>query len=140
MSIICCSLTIAWLKIYNGQVNGKSKMKKAFCEPKNISFCPPIAVASAFAFGFADDATGELTINRSPENGGTVIFTNRADVEASFADESLHPGDLKAAASLLMVSTLEKLSAAIKADGEATKAGKALKALAKKLAKSKGKK
>lgn len=122
------------------KVNGKSKMKKAFCEPKNISFCPPIAVASAFAFGFADDATGELTINRSPENGGTVIFTNRADVEASFADESLHPGDLKAAASLLMVSTLEKLSAAIKADGEATKAGKALKALAKKLAKSKGKK
>ena len=112
-------------------------MKKAFCEPKNITFCPPIALASAFAFGFTEDATGELKISRSPENGGDVVFTKRAEIEASFADESLHPGDLKAAASALMVSTLEKLSGAIKADGDATKAGKSLKALAKKLAKKK---
>jgi tyrosyl-tRNA synthetase len=113
-------------------------MKKAFCEPKNIEFCPPIALASAFAFGLSSSSVGggELTIQRPPENGGDVVFTKRAEVEASFADESLHPGDLKAAASLLMVAILEKLSAGIKADSEATKASKALKALQKKLAKS----
>jgi hypothetical protein len=38
------------------------------------------------------------------------------------------------------VNTLEKLAASIKDDPEATKASKALKALAKKLAKSKAKK
>ena len=113
-------------------------MKKAFCEPKNITFCPPISVGSAFAFGFDPaNSTGELTISRSEENGGNVTFKNRAEVEASFADESLHPGDLKAAATALMVSTLEKLAAGIKADGDATKAAKTLKATAKKLAKKK---
>ena len=39
-----------------------------------------------------------------------------------------------------LLSFLDKLSTAIKADGDATKASKALKALAKKLAKFKGKK
>eukprot|EP00537_Pseudo-nitzschia_pungens_P004470 CAMPEP_0172366344 /NCGR_PEP_ID=MMETSP1060-20121228/14775_1 /TAXON_ID=37318 /ORGANISM="Pseudo-nitzschia pungens, Strain cf. cingulata" /LENGTH=769 /DNA_ID=CAMNT_0013090159 /DNA_START=64 /DNA_END=2373 /DNA_ORIENTATION=+ len=121
------------------KVNGKSKMKKAFCEPKNIEFCPPINVAAAFAFGLEADSSGEMTISRSPENGGDAVFKNRSELEAAFADESLHPGDLKAFASATMVSTLDKLSSAIKADGDATKAGKTLKALAKKLAKKKKK-
>jgi tyrosyl-tRNA synthetase len=115
-------------------------MKRAFCEPKNVSFCPPIAVSSALAFGCTEDSTGELSIQRSPENGGNLVFKNRGELEASFADESLHPGDLKGAASLLMVGILEKLSAGIKADGDSTKASKTLKALQKKLAKNKGKK
>lgn len=113
-------------------------MKKAFCEPKNIEFCPPIALASAFTFGFAG-IEGELTIKRSPDNGGDIVFKNRDDLEASFANESLHPGDLKAATSQIMVGILDKISAAIKSDSETTKASKALKAMAKKLAK-KGKK
>merc|ERR1711935_465567 len=55
------------------KVNGKSKMKKAFCEPKNIDFCPPISIASAFAFGDEADSTGEMIISRSPENGGDAV-------------------------------------------------------------------
>lgn len=121
------------------KVNGKSKMKKAFCEPKNIGYCPPINVASAFAFGLETDSVGEMIISRTPENGGDAVFKNRSELEAAFADESLHPGDLKAFASSTMVATLEKLSAAIKADGDSTKAGKTLKAMAKKLAKQKKK-
>ena len=120
------------------KVHGKSKMKKAFCEPKNIIFCPPIALASAFTFDFTE-GSGEMTVKRSEENGGDIMFKNIGDLEASFADESLHPGDLKAATSLIMVGILEKIAGGIKADADATKASKALKALAKKLAK-KGKK
>jgi len=119
------------------KVNGKSKMKKAFCEPKNIDYCPPISVASAFAFGLEADSTGEIIISRTPENGGDAVFKNRSELEAAFADESLHPGDLKAYASSTMVATLDKLAKAIKADGDSTKAGKTLKAMAKKLAKKK---
>lgn len=119
------------------KVHGKSKMKKAFCEPKNTAFCPPIAIASALAFGLESDSTGELTISRSEENGGNVTFTNRAQLEASFADESLHPGDLKAVSTKLIVATLEDLAGAIKADDDSNKATKALKALAKKMAKKK---
>jgi tyrosyl-tRNA synthetase len=113
-------------------------MKKAFCEPKNVAFCPPITLASTFTFGFSE-SSGELTVKRSPDNGGDLLFKNRSDLEASFADESLHPGDLKATTSQIMVGILEKISGGIKADPEATKASKALKAMAKKLSK-KGKK
>lgn len=109
-------------------------MKKAFCEPKNIAFCPPIALASTFTFGFSE-SSGEVIVKRSPDNGGDLLFKNMSDMEASFADESLHPGDLKATTSQIMVGILEKISGGIKADPEATKASKALKAMAKKLAK-----
>ena len=113
-------------------------MKKAFCEPKNTTFCPPINLASAFAFGLDPvESTGELTISRTAENGGDIVLKSRSELESSFASESLHPGDLKAAATNIMVSTLEKLASSIKADGEATKAAKALKATQKKLAKKK---
>jgi hypothetical protein len=113
-------------------------MKKAFCEPKNTGFCPPISVASAFTFGLDPvNSIGEFTISRSSENGGDIVFKNRSELEACFADESLHPGDLKAAATTLMVSTLEKLAGGIKADHDATKAAKTLKAMEKKLTKKK---
>ena len=113
-------------------------MKKAFCEPGNISFCPPISLATVFSL----DREGELKISRPPENGGDVVFRSRADMESAFAqgETVLHPGDVKGAVIPIMVSTLEKLSSAIKADGEVLKASKALKALEKKLAKNKGKK
>jgi tyrosyl-tRNA synthetase len=112
-------------------------MKKAFCEPGNTKFCPPIALASAFGFGFSDDALGEVLVKRSPDNGGDVIFKSRAEIEAAFTDESLHPGDLKVTTTALMFETMDKVAKGIKADGEAVKASKALKVLEKKLAKKK---
>jgi len=119
------------------KVNGKSKMKKAFCEPKNINFCPPISIASTFAFDLETDSASEMTISRTLENGGDLVFKTRSDLESAFAGDSLHPGDLKAFAASLMVDTLDKLSKAIKSNSEATKASKTLKATQKKLAKKK---
>mmetsp|Transcript_3202 Transcript_3202/g.5895 ORF Transcript_3202/g.5895 Transcript_3202/m.5895 type:complete len:776 (-) Transcript_3202:38-2365(-) len=117
------------------KVHGKSKMKKAFCEPGNVGFCPPIAVACALTFGFNGSGDGEITVKRSEDNGGDVTYKNRADIESDFANGDLHPGDLKAASTLIMVSTLDKLSSGIKSDGDVTKASKALKAYQKKAAK-----
>jgi tyrosyl-tRNA synthetase len=119
------------------KVNGKSKMKKAFCEPGNTTYCPPISVVSAFSFGFAQDSNGEVIICRSEDNGGDRTYINKAEIEMDFQSGALHPGDLKEAASRKMVEVLEALSNAIKADGEANKAGKALKACAKKMSKKK---
>ena len=112
-------------------------MKKAFCEPGNTSYCPPISVVSAFSFGFAQDSNGEVIICRSEENGGDRTYINKAEIEMDFQSGALHPGDLKEAASRKMVEVLEALSNAIKADGEANKAGKTLKACAKKMSKKK---
>lgn len=112
------------------KVNGKSKMKKAFCEPGNLKFCPPITLANVFA-------TVDIEIKRSPDNGGDVVYKNQADMESDFKSGALHPGDLKAAASAIMISVLEKISTEIKSDKDVTKASKSLKAFAKKLAKKK---
>lgn len=105
----------------NPKVHGKAKMKKAFCEPGNISFCPPINIASAISF---DLGGGSFTVKRSADNGGDITFANRDELSAAFADGSLHPGDLKTAVSEVILALLEKLAAALKSEGGGAKAGK----------------
>ena len=51
------------------KVHGKSKMKKAFCEPGNVDFCLPIEVFAYFG-GLENGKT--ITISRSPDNIGDV--------------------------------------------------------------------
>ena len=117
------------------KVHGKSKMKKAFCQPGNMEFCPVISVLSAFQhlnLGPSSETCDTITIHRTPENGGDVTYATAEEMTIDFANGSLHPGDLKAAASTLMVSVLERLSESIKKDGEASKGAKALKAFEKK--------
>jgi tyrosyl-tRNA synthetase len=110
-------------------------MKKAFCEPGNTDFCPPIVISSALSFGFDGQSTGTFVVTRSDENGGDVTYESRAEIEKDFSSGALHPGDLKASATTIMISTLEKLAGVIKNDGDATKASKTLKAFQKKMAK-----
>jgi tyrosyl-tRNA synthetase len=113
------------------KVHGKAKLKKAFCEPLNTAFCPPIDLASVFAMRPA------LTVERSPENGGPVHYSSRAQLEADFASGALHPGDLKASVSGTMVQVLSDVAVALKSDGVAAKAAKELKAFEKKMQKKK---
>ena len=55
------------------KVHGKSKMKRAFCKPGNVGFCPLIKLLAYFGGlddGMADGESGEVTISQSPDNGG----------------------------------------------------------------------
>lgn len=120
------------------KVHGKSKMKKAFCEPGNVDFCPPIELLAYF--GGLDIAGKEgVTISRSPENGGNVTYTSKSAILGDFASGALHPGDLKGVVSAIMVEVLTKMNGEIKGDGAAAKGVKALKAFEKKMAKQKKK-
>lgn len=112
-------------------------MKKAFCEPGNISFCPPISISAVFAFG--PPTNGVLSIKRAEDNGGDKDYTSIAELEKDFEDGSLHPGDLKAAITAIMVAVLEKLSRGVKEDKDAAKAKKDLQAFQKKVSKMKKK-
>ena len=107
-------------------------MKKSFCEPGNIKFCPPIVLSMAFG-------PSTVVINRSAENGGDLTFCSRNEMETMFENGSLHPGDLKATACAIMVKVLENISSAIKKDKIATQASKTLKAFEKKMSKKKKK-
>ena len=135
------------------KVHGKSKMKKAFCEPGNVGFCPPIELLAYFGglsdsdgIGGGEGGTDEqegggggVTVSRSPENGGTVTYTSKAALLGDFALGALHPGDLKGAAATMMVEVLTAMSGERKGDDAATKGVKALKAFEKKMAKQKKK-
>jgi tyrosyl-tRNA synthetase len=112
------------------KVHGKSKMKKAFCEPGNVEFCPPIVLANAFG-------PKEIEIKRSAENGGDVVYTSKDQMETDFRNGALHPGDLKSTASSIMMDVLDKISCIIKESKELTMASKNLKAFEKKMTKKK---
>ena len=118
------------------KVHGKSKMKKAFCEPGNVAFCPPIELLSYFG-GLGDGRA--VTVSRSAENGGDVSYTSRDGLVQDYRSGALHPGDLKSLTSGVMVGVLTGVSDALKSDGDAAKAAKALKAFQKKMAKQKKK-
>merc|ERR1712088_219541 len=84
----------------------KKKLKKAFCEPGNItdngilSFCKYVIIPVALK--------GEsFTIKRSEEHGGDASFATYQELETAFAKEEIHPGDLKAAVERYMNELLD---------------------------------
>jgi tyrosyl-tRNA synthetase len=85
-----------------------------------------------------DGPAGKLVISRSPDNGGDVTYETVDALEKDYASGALHPGDLKAALSAVMVQVLESLSNELKSD-TASKSVKDLKAYQKKAAKNKKK-
>lgn len=121
------------------KVHGKSKMKKAFCEPGNVEFCPPIDLLAYFGGLDGGVGTKEVVISRSPDNGGNVTYKDKSAILKDFESGALHPGDLKNAVSGMMVEVLTQLSAEIKGDSNAYNSVKALKAFEKKMAKQKKK-
>merc|ERR1719277_859904 len=74
----------------------KKKLKKAFCEPGNITDNGVLSFCKYVVFPVA--LKGEkFTIERDEKNGGNAYFDAYENLEQSFAKEEVHPGDLKAA-------------------------------------------
>jgi tyrosyl-tRNA synthetase len=115
-------------------------MKKSFCEPGNISFCPPISIAYIFALqgnNISVDGTSSsssFTVKRSPENGGDRTYTTLSELESDFVqgEKVLHPGDLKASITPVIVTVIETISKGLQSDKEVVTACKTLKAFSKK--------
>ncbi|XP_014483838.1 PREDICTED: tyrosine--tRNA ligase, cytoplasmic [Dinoponera quadriceps] len=72
----------------------KKKLKKAFCEPGNITDNGILAFSKHVIFPLFKN--GEVfNVPRSAEFGGNVSFIKYEDLEAAFARQKIHPGDLK---------------------------------------------
>ena len=104
--------------------------KKAFCEPGNVAFNPPVVFAEHMIFAVGS----ELIIQRKPENGGDVTYTSSEQLRADFASEKLHPGDLKPAVAKAVLSFYNALKNKL---GKKNSDVKAIKAYQKKLKKMK---
>jgi len=113
-------------------VNSKLK-KKAFCEPKNTEYCPPLVLATQFVLPL----TGKWSLERKEADGGPKEYASAADIVADFSDGSLHPGDLKMSVAKSLNEFLAPIREHFKKEAEAKKAQSDLDKCLKKLAKAK---
>uniref|UniRef100_A0A672YPF8 Tyrosine--tRNA ligase n=1 Tax=Sphaeramia orbicularis TaxID=375764 RepID=A0A672YPF8_9TELE len=83
----------------------KKKLKKAFCEPGNIQNNGVLSFVKYVLFPLR----GEFCVKRDPKWGGDKVYTVFEEVEKDFAEESIHPGDLKASVEAALNQLLEPI-------------------------------
>merc|ERR1712241_1127817 len=98
------------------------KIKKAFCEPENVDFCPPLVWVGDFLLPLQ----GEFVVKRKPDNDGDKVYTSGNDIRADFATGALHPGDLKPALGKALNAALDGVRAGVKSSKELKRAQKKL--------------
>jgi tyrosyl-tRNA synthetase len=84
------------------------KIKKAFCEEKNITKNPILNWTKHILFW---NRSHSFVIDRKPEHGGSVEFAVYEQLEKSFADGEIHPMDLKNTVAQEIVALLEPVRA-----------------------------
>ncbi|XP_062846806.1 tyrosine--tRNA ligase, cytoplasmic [Trichomycterus rosablanca] len=83
----------------------KKKLKKAFCEPGNIQNNGVLSFVKHVLFPLHS----EFVIKRDPKWGGDKVYTVYEDVEKDFAEEHVHPGDLKASVEVALKKLLDPI-------------------------------
>jgi tyrosyl-tRNA synthetase len=77
--------------IHNTDDEIKKKISKAWCEEANTQNNPLLEVAKTIIF----HEFNEMNFERPEKFGGNISYTNYNQLETDFAEEKLHPGDLK---------------------------------------------
>jgi tyrosyl-tRNA synthetase len=73
------------------QIN--KKIGSSFCEPKNVKENVALDLVRLIIFPLQEGK--EITIKRDEKYGGNIGFSDYAALEAAFAEETIHPSDLK---------------------------------------------
>ncbi|CAD5207800.1 unnamed protein product [Bursaphelenchus xylophilus] len=100
----------------------KGKIAKSFCEPGNLQGNVALHLAEALVFPLSEEK--ELTIERAEKDGGNITVKSASELSQIFADNKLHPADLKA----FVIKRLSDFINPIKADLDASDLAKLLKA------------
>jgi len=108
------------------------KVKKAFCEPGNAEFCPPINWVEALL-----PSQGEFVVARKEESGGDLRYSEIEALTKDFASEELHPGDLKPSLAVFLKSAMAPVQAGLKESKDLKKAEQKLAQYIKKSRKKK---
>uniref|UniRef100_A0A336M0W8 Tyrosine--tRNA ligase n=1 Tax=Culicoides sonorensis TaxID=179676 RepID=A0A336M0W8_CULSO len=83
------------IDILDSPANVKKKIKRAFCEPGNITDNGLLSFTKHVLYSLFKEGEG-FKITRKPEFGGDAEFMTYEELEQAFAKEEVHPGDLKA--------------------------------------------
>jgi len=98
------------LLVTDMQPDVNKKVKKAFCEPQNTAFCPPLAWVNTVLLPLS----GEFVVARKPDNGGDKTYTTAEALDEDYASGELHPGDLKPAVGKALNALLEQVRPGLK--------------------------
>ncbi|XP_026463039.1 tyrosine--tRNA ligase, cytoplasmic-like [Ctenocephalides felis] len=96
------------IDLLDSPANVKKKLKRAFCEPGNITDNGLLSFVKHVLFPLFKEGEAFL-VTRKAEFGGDLTFTNYQDLEDSFAKEELHPGDLKGAVEVYINRLLDPI-------------------------------
>ena len=77
--------------IHNTDDEIKKKISKSWCEETNIQSNPLLEIAKTVIF----HEFNEMNVERPEKYGGNVSYSNYNELETDFAENKLHPGDLK---------------------------------------------
>ncbi|XP_076763641.1 tyrosine--tRNA ligase, cytoplasmic-like isoform X2 [Xylocopa sonorina] len=95
----------------------KKKLKKAFCEPGNVSDNGVLSFTKHVIFPLLKEDES-FNILRTAEFGGDVSFVKYEDLENAFAKEEIHPGDLKNAVEVYINKLLDPIRKEFEADSK----------------------
>lgn len=84
------------IDILDSPASVKKKIKRAFCEPGNITDNGLLSFTKHVLYSLFKENEG-FKICRKPEFGGDVEYKKYEELEEAFSKEEVHPGDLKTA-------------------------------------------
>ncbi|KAF7995673.1 hypothetical protein HCN44_006780 [Aphidius gifuensis] len=93
----------------------KKKLKKAFCEPGNIVDNGILAFSKHVIFPLMKEGDQYL-VPRPDDFGGDILFDTYEELEAAFAKEVIHPGDLKGAVEIYINKLLDPIRKVFESD------------------------
>lgn len=96
------------IDLLDSPANVKKKIKRAFCEPGNITDNGLLSFVKHVLFSIFKDGEG-FEVTRKPEFGGNIVFLKYEDLEKSFATEEVHPGDLKTSVEVYINKLLDPI-------------------------------
>lgn len=83
----------------------KKKINKAYCLPGDIEDNCLLDILAKVVFPILEYKGEQFVIERNEKFGGNIQYDNSSHVKSDFANETLHPGDLK----LGMICTINKI-------------------------------
>ena len=87
------------------------KIKKAFCEPTNIKFNPPLRIIEEFGF-----KSGHILVPKCKDDGVFVSYTKIENMILDFEQGILHPSDMKTVVMKIVNDILEPLRENLKSE------------------------
>lgn len=96
------------IDLLDSPANVKKKIKRAFCEPGNITDNGLLSFVKHVLFSIFKETEG-FEITRKPEFGGNVTYLKFEELEKAYATEEIHPGDLKASVEVYINKLLEPI-------------------------------